>query len=373
MRPARGYRARVALLKQMSCCASVRLESIGIAISWMLGLALVMSLPSCKSTPAGSIVGVDTTAHNISWKVDTLGTYGSALLDICAVSATSIYAVGVIWDASGKVPTFVIHWDGTKWSDMRDDSLNWWIGAGAAIGVHAISDTALYVVGSRVIDRDALPMIARWDGKTWKNITPQTPSVITSIWANSVTNVYAMGNKGRVLHYDGVLWNELNSPTQMDYCDAFGLPGGEIYAVACNQINSYNGGAVVRISGGVVTTVFSQSIGRILGIGGTSARDLYAVGDGVLHLGAEGTWGTVTVPDENVTLYGVAADQSNNVVLLGAYGKTIHWSGESWSSYETLYNRAASTRYYRAVVTGGLYFLVGDTGSRALLATGAIK
>ena len=363
----------MALLRQMPSCEIVSRKFMRIAFIWMVGLACMLPLSACKDAPSEPIAGADTTSHSILWKVDTLGTHGSALLGISAVSPTSIYAVGVIWDASGKIPTFVIHWDGVKWNEMRDDSLNWWIGAGAAIGVHAISDTALYVVGSRVIDRDVLPMIARWDGKRWKNITPQTPSLITTVWANSVTSVYAMGTKGRVLHYDGSLWNELNSPTQLDFCDAVGLPGGEIYAVACNQFNSYLGGTVAKISGGDVTTAFSQSIGRTLGIGGTSARDLYAVGDGVLHLGAEGTWETISVPDENVTLYGVAADQSNNVVILGAYGRTVHWSGESWSSYETMYDRASSTKYYRAIVTGGRYFLVGDTGSRALLATGTVK
>jgi hypothetical protein len=55
------------------------------------------------------------TSHNILWKVDTLGTYGSGLLNICAVSPTNVYAMSVVWDASGTIPTFVVHWDGFTW------------------------------------------------------------------------------------------------------------------------------------------------------------------------------------------------------------------------------------------------------------------
>jgi hypothetical protein len=65
-------------------------------------LAVGVLLSSCKNAPSDSSDDKpDTTSHNILWNVDTLGTYGSGLLDISAVSSRSVYAVGVVWDASG--------------------------------------------------------------------------------------------------------------------------------------------------------------------------------------------------------------------------------------------------------------------------------
>lgn len=336
-----------------------------------LAATLCVFLCSCNDAPSDSpIKSQDTTSHNTVWKVDTLGTYGSGLLDICAVSPSSVYAVGAVWDASGTVPTFVMHWDGVKWNEMRDDSLRFWISGGVPGSVHALADTVLFIAGTRFVTRDPLPMAAYWNGKKWRNISPNTTHPLTGIWAKSLTEIYVVGTQGLIMRYDGSVWHSVVSPTQLDYHGIWGLPTGELYAVACDDFDSYKGSVLVRIEKDGAAVEFSRTIGRLLGIGGSISTDLFAVGDGVFHRGSDGAWLEIAMPGTRVAMRGVFSRETNDVLIVGAFGKTTHWSGRTWRAYDELYDGSSTTWYYHASAGGGRYFLVGGTGTRALLGVG---
>lgn len=352
----RPYEARLWSFRAMKCSLAI--------------ILFVIILPACKDAPPEPIAGADTTSHNILWKVDTLGTYGSALLDICAVSPTSVYAVGVVWDYSGTVPTFVTHWDGVQWTDMRDDSLRLWISGGVPGSVHALADTAVFITSTRFVTNEPLPMAAYWNGKKWKNITPVTTSLLKGIWVKSLTEVYAVGMHGLIMRYDGSEWHSVSSPTQLDFQSIFGFPNGEIYAVACNSFNSYMGSVVVRLGYDAATVELSRGVGQLFALGGTAVNDLYAVGEGVFHRGSDGSWLELSMPGPRVAMWGVSSDESNDVLVVGSFGKTIHWSGQSWKSFDELYDGLSVSRYHSACMVGGGYFIVGRTGTQALLAVG---
>jgi hypothetical protein len=333
-------------------------------------LVIVLFLPACKDAPPEPTAGADTTSHNILWKVDTLGTYGSALLDIYAVSPRSVFAVGAIWDYSGTVPTYMMHWDGVQWTDMRDDSLRLWISGGVPGSVHALTDTAVFITSTRFVTTEPLPMAAYWNGKKWKNITPATTSLLLSIWAKSLTEVYAVGTHGLILRYDGSIWHPVNSPTQLDFQNVFGLPDGEVYAVACNPTNSYMGSVVVQIGYDAATVELSRGVGQLFGVGGTSGNDLYAVGEGVFHRGSDGAWMEIAMPAPRVAMWGIFSEKASDVFVVGSFGKTVHWSGQTWKSFGELYDRSSSSNYHQTCYAAGKYLIVGSTGTRALLATG---
>jgi hypothetical protein len=347
-----------------------RLRTIRALIPSLAVLLCVMVFPARKDAPPEPIAQADTSSHNILWKADTLGTYGSALLDIFAVSPMCVFAVGVIWDYSGTVPTYLMKWDGVQWTGLLDDSLRLWISGGVPLSVHALADTAVFITSTRFVKIDPLPMAAYWNGKKWKNITPTTTSLLLGIWAKSLTEVYAVGTHGLIMRYDGSEWHLVSSPPQLDYQDIFGLPNGDVYATACNPSNSYMGSVLVRLGYNVATVEMSRGIGRLFSVGGTTTNDLYVVGEGVFHRGTNGTWPEIATPEPLATMLGVFGRETNDVIVVGSFGKAIHWNGQSWKSFEELYDRSATSRFYRACVTGSRYFIVGDTGTRALLAFG---
>jgi len=70
-----------------------------------------------------SITTMDTTSHEFTWTIDTIGIYGSVLYDVAMIDKNDIWAVGEIhtpetdrYDSLGNwVPPFnAVHWDGNE-------------------------------------------------------------------------------------------------------------------------------------------------------------------------------------------------------------------------------------------------------------------
>jgi len=70
------------------------------------------------------------------------------------------------------------------------------------IGVWGTSATDVFAVG------DA-GTIVRYDGVAWKPMTSGTTGFLTRVWGSSATNVFAVGEAGTILHYDGVAWKPM--------------------------------------------------------------------------------------------------------------------------------------------------------------------
>ena len=56
---------------------------------------------------------MDTTSHNFTWVIDTLGDYGSYLNDVAIIDENNIWVVGNIETDSGEYNA--AHWDGIDW------------------------------------------------------------------------------------------------------------------------------------------------------------------------------------------------------------------------------------------------------------------
>jgi hypothetical protein len=61
-----------------------------------------------------SVTTMDTTSHNFTWEIDTLGEYGSYLNDVWIVDENDIWVVGEIITDSGWYN--LAKWDGLNWS-----------------------------------------------------------------------------------------------------------------------------------------------------------------------------------------------------------------------------------------------------------------
>jgi hypothetical protein len=55
-------------------------------------------------------------------------------------------------------------------------------------------------------------------------------SVLNEIWGSSATDVFAVGEDGVVLHYDGAAWT-LATPTRAGLLGVWGSSPGDVYAV----------------------------------------------------------------------------------------------------------------------------------------------
>jgi hypothetical protein len=187
---------------------------------------------SCKETqptkPAEEkppeVLIYDTTSHNITWKLDTIGRIGDELNDVYALNDTSFYAVGMI-NLSGirTAPTrSIIRWNGNQWIDVPNVGFgesNEISGIGTA--VVAFSESDIWIAGVRRTTRGNIPPpvygfpFVHFDGFTWTTILAPQPSVsdplaryhsIRDMWALNPTHLWAVGDSGLVYFWDGGTW-----------------------------------------------------------------------------------------------------------------------------------------------------------------------
>ena len=342
-------------------------------LSRLFSLSILLALfAGCDESPPGPPVGgFDTTSHAISWRTDTLGFFSSRLSDVWGTTPSNVFAVGYYVTGAPEPPSFILHCDGFRWTPLWDDSLSWWVAGGQLSGIHGLSDTALFVVGVRDAGPPATGFAAKWDGHRWLNISPSGSGPLFSVWVRNTEDVYACGVNGTILRYDGTRWVKLESGTDLDVWSIVGLPSGDLYAVAADYFNSYLGSVVLRIEGNAIVVDQSFPVGQKFDIWGANEEALYAVGEGTFQRTPGAGWKEVTTPNPRVRLNSVSGSGANDVLVVGSFGAVVHWNGASWHFYDELFFPTSSRSYFESFSIGGTYFLVGYTGTCALITVGA--
>jgi hypothetical protein len=105
---------------------------------------------------------------------------------------------------------------------------------------------------------------------------------VDGIWGPDPDDAWAVGAGGRIHHWDGAAWS---SP-----------PGG--------------------------------AVGSYYGIQGTSAADIWAVGDQISHWDGV-RWNDMPVPEHS--LHSVWAVRPDRAWAVGDYGQIVRWDGTSWT------------------------------------------
>ncbi len=59
----------------------------------------------------------------------------------------------------------------------------------------------------------------------------RTDDVPKGIWGNTGTDVYTVGDSGRVSHYDGSAWTDMESGTTKNLNAAWSVSGTDVFAV----------------------------------------------------------------------------------------------------------------------------------------------
>ncbi len=169
---------------------------------------------------------LDTTSHDFTWELDSLGAYGSQIFDAAIISDDDIWLAGEIyvWEldtVSGIIEEErynAIHWDGVEWSQhvaFDNTPLN---------GVFAFnSDDVWFVTGCSVIHYDGQTFEQLWicdyeQFGFWQTAT---------VWGTSPSNIYFAGYRGVVIHFDGSTFTRIDTGIDTDFRDITGTPDGE--------------------------------------------------------------------------------------------------------------------------------------------------
>jgi len=307
---------------------------------------------------------MDTTSHAISyWEIDTLGISGG-IYDLWIVSENNIWAVGQIivddpdssFDGSGEEYFNAVHWDGEKWSLMRMER-------GAPIeSIWYFDDNNIWAAG--------IPI--HWDGEKWTyyhlwdmGVLDPDDGTVEHIWASSPDNIYFVGWKGSIVHYNGSSFTKMESGTTCRLEDVWGIDDNHIWAVgtALHELNSvllfYNGKTWRQILDPLMGETYGfNSLWTdnpyLLFLNGGSGRCIADLLRGNISRDmSAGEW-------FGYDIYGTAY---NDIFTSGQGSEILHFNGLTWHLYSEFQNIFGAWGLFKTikvsenlVVAGGEYY-----------------
>jgi hypothetical protein len=148
--------------------------------------------------------------------------------------------------------------------------------------------------------------------------------------------VWAAGADGTVLHWNGAAWSAATEGTGT-WLGLWGSSASDVFMVG-------EGGEIRRWNGSAWSPMNSGTTEALNGVWGSGPGDVYAVGDNgtVLHYdgNVSGDWTTLATPaDPGAPVNAVWGSGPGDVYLLANSGlDLVHWDGTSWRTV-TSYSR----------------------------------
>ncbi len=177
-----------------------------------------------------------TSSHNFVWEVDTLGIYGSYLNDVWIVDEDDIWVVGYIWTEDTytydslrvwQTPYNAAHWNGSHWKLSRFER---------GVPLNSI----WYFNENDIWASGGVPI--HWDGNTWDfyhlwdmGVLDQDDGGVEHIWASSPDDIYFVGRKGSIVHYDGSTFRKIESGTDITLTDIYGYSDNKVFICGYNR------------------------------------------------------------------------------------------------------------------------------------------
>ena len=164
--------------------------------------------------------------------------------------------------------------------------------------------------------------IVHWNGVTLDVMDSNTQANLHEIWGTGSDNIYAGGNE--LLHYNGVLWSRIIWPDETIQ-GIWGIGSDNIYLLGTHL----NGTTIYRGDGTNWTAVHNTDK-CLYDIWGLNGDDIYAVGASGRAVHWDGVnWTEINYP-QNEWLYTVYGFSSQEVYAAGLDGLILHWNGQTW-------------------------------------------
>ena len=320
---------------------------------------------------------MDTTTHNFTWRMDTLGITSSVLYDVAIVNDTLAYAAGAIykldnlgnWDPNAYN---LAKWNGHTWELMRIQFYTFCgqpgTGSYPAKSIFAFSPTDIWIgmEGSQVV---------RWNGQNQS--TPMcTPVSINKLWGENANSVWAVGNNGGIAHYNGITWQRLESGTTISLTDVRGSSDGNV-VWACGYRSDLSESILLQHTGSLWQTVahtvngvgyWRDSLSGLMGSVWSSRRReiTFVAAGGVVYkvpVGSHGEAKLVWLPSSVVGFFTrIRGSDMNNMFVAGQSGTLAHFNGLTWHRYDQFFSLTTGAHLYSVTCAGRYIAAIGESG-----------
>lgn len=281
--------------------------------------------PVTPAADGGPDVSADVTPAALEWRTVLEGLDGS-LLAIWGSSSKDVWSVG--GSLGNGFESLVIRFDGTKWKRVKPTPARtetyWW--------VHGTGANDVWLVGER-------GRITHWDGTTFREDTSGTTATLFGVMAFSANDVWAVGGTPEsttgpndvLLHYDGTSWKEEALPEKNGKAmfKVWGASANDLYVVGeAGIVWHRSGGAFVREARGV-------AMNRLTTVHGCGPDEVFAVGGReLLTSNGKGDWKRSDILLVN-DLNGVACASANgnkSAVIVGGGSLKLRLAGTTWEN-----------------------------------------
>lgn len=186
------------------------------------------------------------------------------------------------------------------------------------------SASDLWAVGQRGV-------ILHGDGATWTLSPSGVLRALRGVWGRAANDVWAVGEGGTIVHWDGARWSTQTSGVTEDLYAVWGNTA-EVWAVGDGTILRWDGTAWKPRN--CTGTGSSQTFHAVWG---SSPNDVFAVGTGAgYYCHFNGTaWASEYAPQIQNTLNGLFGIDAKNLWAVGDAGEIDKWNGTGWTRITT--------------------------------------
>ena len=216
----------------------------------------------------------------------------------------------------------------------------------------SISASDIWAVGE-------LGTLMHWNGTAWSAGQSGVTTDLNAVWASSATDVWAVGASNKFLHYDGTTWTPVTTGAVYTLNGLWGTAANNVWAVGANS-GLGGAGEFWHFDGTSWTKVPTGIIGTLYGVWASSPTDIFACGSAGLIIHQDGTgWKTKSSSTSN-TLYGIWGSAANQVFAVGQLGTVVGYDGTNW---KTLPAGGTPQDLNGVFGDGKAVYIVGDTGT----------
>lgn len=348
--------------------------------------AYIMSGNSVKdSSEEIATMTMDTTSSDFVWDIDTIGVNISDFYDVSIINENNIWAVGEIstgkWDSLIiDADTFLtpINYNAAKWNGSNWEMIRICPPMQPATYPHR----ALYIFSPENI-WSCTSAGYHYNGLEWtvygsRNSTWNFNGYVQSIWGNSSSDIYFVGDSGSIVYYDGTTFTKMNSGTDLLLRDIAGS-GRHVFVIGWN----YSGeSGILSLENGQWQILYEEDNPKQ---GYYTAVDVYGdiayfiTNTGILRYNFQKKVFIFeeVKPIKNWTYRYIEVQNTNDILLLSGDGRILHFNGIHWKEIRELDYDHTSALFYQgnlafknnlAVVAGELY--TDGWRARAMVARG---
>ncbi len=296
---------------------------------------------------------LDTTSHEFTWTIDTIGAVGSFhtdLIDVTIVNENEIWIGGKIHVSDTSRFNLI------RLSNYSVDYHN--VTYIYSPTFSAASRTyAVYNFGSTNILSGSSVSVMHWNGTIWSHYPGLYISdnefignIVGGLWGTSVNNLYGVGIGGSIVRWNGSNWTRMSTSTTVDLQDIAGTPDGDnLWACGSNPY-ALSSASLLKFTNGSWKTVWEGDPipFRKDSISGHLTGVLVPNKNKALVLSRYGVYEVSTATNSTIRRNsfaikefpgfpsGIGGNRENDYFIVGALGLMAHYNGNTWKQYNVI-------------------------------------